>query len=66
MTPKRITAAAAAREYSELMQDEPDTARWEEILGGPQALLTAEQVDAMDEQGLISAGEYETLIEMFA
>jgi hypothetical protein len=61
MTPKRITAAKAAKEYAELFQDEPDRARWEEILGGPSALLTIDMVDQLDAQGKISAGEYDVL-----
>lgn len=61
MTPKKITAREAATEYADLFQDTPDIKRWEEILGGKEALVTIDFIDHLDAQYKISAGEYEVL-----
>lgn len=61
MTPKRITATEAAKEYAELFQETPDVKRWEEILGGKEALVTTDFIDWLDAQYKVSAGEYDTL-----
>ena len=61
MTPKRVTATKAAKEYAQLFQEIPDFARWEEILGAPSALVTPDTIDQLDAKGLISAGEYDVL-----
>jgi hypothetical protein len=63
---KRVSAGAANRKYTNLFGwDALQETRFRSILGGGSSLVTREWLDKQYEQGLISSGEHDALLEAY-
>lgn len=61
---KRISVVKAARAYGELFCEEPNYDYWENLLGARVVTLDEERICRMEGEGLLSAGEYDVLMEL--